>query len=105
MEWVAVSSSGGYSQGSNPLLNSLVLVGGLFTASATGGTHNYALVAKILGFSVIWRTQCFVQIQPFGTLNKMGALFFFSLSSWGETEAVPSLEFPQAMEAYHSATI
>lgn len=40
-----------------------------------------------------------------GTLNKMGALFFLSLSSWGETEAVPSLEFPQAMEAYHSATI
>ena len=53
MEWVAVSSSGGYSQGSNPLLNSLVLVGGLFTTSATWGTHNYALVAKILGFSVI----------------------------------------------------
>ena len=41
-----------------------------------------------------------------GTLNKMGAPpFFFSLGSWGETEAVPSLEFPQAAGTYHSATI
>lgn len=29
----------------------------------------------------------------------------FSLGSWGETEAVPSLEFPQAAGTYHSATI
>ena len=52
MEWVAVSSSGRYSQGSN-LLMSPVLVGGLFIARATWRTHNYALVAKILDFSVI----------------------------------------------------
>jgi len=41
-----------------------------------------------------------------GTLNKMGALFFFFLlGSQGETEAVPSLEFPQATGTCHSATI
>ena len=53
MEWVVISSSGGYSQGLNPLLMSPVLVGGLFIANATWRTHNYALVAKILDFSVI----------------------------------------------------